>query len=105
MTRVPVAQGRQFAQTRVPVSRSSWIAARSPYVLTSPVYVLVAGQPVRASPADICYLWRSVEHLTQLVTTGRLNLYDSEGEALEAYQEAVGELRRRFVESGGDACR
>jgi cysteine-rich repeat protein len=105
VTRVPVAQGRQFAQTRVAVSRSSWIAARSPYVLTSPVYVLVAGQPVRASPADICYLWRSVEHLTQLVTSGRLNLYDSEGAALEAYQEAVVELRRRFVESGGGACR
>jgi len=39
------------------------------------------------------------------VTSGRLNLYDSEGAALEAYQEAVVELRRRFVESGGGACR
>ena len=41
---VPVAGGLQVAQARVRVSKSSWIAARSPYVLTSPVYVLVGGQ-------------------------------------------------------------
>jgi cysteine-rich repeat protein len=105
VTRVSVADGLQVAQARVPLSKSSWIVARSPYVLTSPIYVLVGGLPVRASPDDICYLWRSVEHLAQLVMTGRLNLYDSEGEALEAYKEAVGELRRRFGESGGDSCR
>jgi len=102
---LPVAGGLQVAQARVRVSRSSWIAARSPYVLTSPVYVLVEGRPVRASPDDICYLWRSVEHLQDLVTTRRLRLFDSTEEALRAYGQAVGELQRRFTESGGVACR
>ena len=102
---LPVAGGLQVAQARVPVARSSWIAARSPYVLTSPVYVLVEGRPVRASSDDICYLLRSVEHLQDLVTTRRLRLFDSTAEALRAYGEAVGELQRRFTESGGVACR
>lgn len=104
-TRVRVASGIQLAQTRVQVSKSSWISARSPDVITSPVYVLVAGRPIRASPDDICYLWRSIEHLADLVTTGRLRLFDSTDEALAAYGEAVGELQRRFTESGGQVCR
>jgi len=103
--RVPVAAGLQVSQVRVPVARSSWIAARSPRVLTSPVYVLVGGQPIRASAADTCYLWRSVEDLQRLVTTGRLRLGDGRDEALGAYGEAVAELQRRFVESGGQFCR
>ncbi len=103
--RVPVADGLQVAQVRVPVSKSSWIAARSPYVLTSPVYVLVGGRPVRASPDDICYLWRSVEHLEDLVVTRRLKLWASEEEGLRAYGEAIVELQHRFAESGGTLCR
>jgi cysteine-rich repeat protein len=103
-TRVPVAAGIQLAQTRVPVSKSSWIAARSPNGITSPVYALVAGRPIRASPEDICYLWRSIEHLADLVTSGRLRLFDSTDEAIAAYGEAVGELQRRFAESGGQVC-
>jgi cysteine-rich repeat protein len=105
VTRVPVAAGVQLAQVRVPVSRSSWIAARSPNGLTSPVYAIVAGSPVRASADDICYLWRSVDHLEDLVTTRRLYLYESAPESLSAYHEAIDELRRRFAESGGQGCR
>jgi cysteine-rich repeat protein len=103
--RVPVAAGFQVTQVRVPISKSSWIAARSPRVLTSPVYVLVGGQPIRASASDICYLWRSIEDLEDLVTSGRLRLTDSRDEALRAYGEAITELQRRFVESGGQSCR
>ena len=103
--RVPVAAGFQVAQVRVPLTRSSWIAGRSPRVLTSPVYVLVGGQPIRASADDVCYLWRSVEDLAALVTSGRLRLGESRDLALRAYGEAVSELQRRFVESGGQACR
>lgn len=102
--RVAVAAGVQVAQVRVPVARSSWIAARSRYALTSPVYVLVGGRPIRASPGDICYLWRSVEHLEDLVRMRLLNLYESQDEALAAYREAVNELQRRFAESGGGVC-
>ena len=58
-------------------------------MLTSPVYVLVGGQPIRASANDVCYLWRSVEDLEDLVTSGRLRLGDSRDEALRAYGEAV----------------
>ena len=103
--RVPVATGFQVAQVRVPVLKSSWIAARSPSVLTSPVYVLVGGQPIRVSANDVCYLWRSIEDLEDLVTSGRLRLTDSRDEALRAYGEAVTELQRRFAESGGQSCR
>jgi hypothetical protein len=74
-------------------------------VLTSPVYVLVGGQPIRVSADDACYLWRSVEDLADLVTSGSLRLTDSREEALRAYREAVTELQRRFVESGGQNCR
>jgi hypothetical protein len=102
---VPVAAGIQVVQVRVPVSESSWIAARNSRVLTSPVYVLVGGQPIRASADDACYLWRSVEDLADLVTSGSLRLTDSREEALRAYREAVTELQRRFVESGGQTCR
>jgi cysteine-rich repeat protein len=102
--RVPVASGIQLAQVRVPVSRSSWISARSPSVITSPVYVLVAGRPVLPNPDDICYLWRSIEHQADLVISGRLRLFDSTDEALAAYGQAVGELQRRFTESGGQVC-
>jgi len=103
--RVPVAAGFPVAQVRVPILKSAWIAARSPRVQTSPVYVLVGGQPIRASADDVCYLWRSVEDLEGLVTSGRLRLTDSRDEALRAYGEAVTELQRRFAESGGQSCR
>jgi hypothetical protein len=105
VTRVPVAAGFQVAQVRVPILKSSWIVARSPHVLTSPVYVLVGGQAIRASADDVCYVLRSIEDLEGLVTSGRLRLTDSRDEALRAYGEAVTELQRRFVESGGQACR
>jgi cysteine-rich repeat protein len=103
--RVPVAGGLQVVEARVRVSKSSWISARSPFVLTSPVYVLVEGKPIRASADDTCYLLRSVEHLQDLVTSRRLRLFDSTDEALRAYAEAAGELQRRFTESGGVTCR
>jgi hypothetical protein len=105
VSRVPVAGGFQLVQSRVPIVKSSWIAARSPHVLTSPVYVLVGGQQIRASANDICYLWRAIEDLEGLVTSGRLRLTDSRDEALRAYAEAVTELQRRFTESGGQFCR
>jgi hypothetical protein len=102
--RVPVAGGVQLVQARVPITRSSWISARSPHVLTSPVYVLVGGHPIRASADDACYLERAVLDLENLVTSGRLRLTESRDEALRAYGEAVAELERRFAESGGQSC-
>lgn len=103
--RVTPAAGFQLTQLRVPVPRSSWIAARSRSVLTSAVYVVVGGQPIRASAADACYLRRSVEDLAWLVTSNRLRLTQGRDEALRAYGDAVAELQRRFTESGGQDCR
>ena len=103
--RVSLPEGPQLAQVRLPVARSSWIAARSHNALTSPVYVLVGGAPVRASADDTCYLWRSVEKVADLVRIRILNLYESEPAGLAAYREAASELQRRFVESGGGVCR
>jgi cysteine-rich repeat protein len=105
VTRVATAAGDQVAQAQVPVVKSSWISARSRYVLTSPVYAIVRGQAVRPSPEDACYLQRYVEHLQELVATGRYRLWASEAEALRAYEEARSELQRRFSESGGQVCR
>ena len=103
--RVSVAAGVQLVQVKLPILKSSWVSARSRNSLTSPVYVLVGGQPVRASADDICYLRRWVGYLEDLVTSRRLYLYESEQEALAAYGEAVQELQRRFVEAGGGVCR
>jgi len=56
VTTVAVAAGVQLVQVRVPITRSSWVSARTPNIVTNPVYVLVGGQPVRASSDDVCYL-------------------------------------------------
>jgi hypothetical protein len=101
VTGVPMAAGFQVSQTRVAVSRSSWICARSRHALTSPVYVLVAGQPVRGASADVCHLLQSVQELQDLVGSGRINVYESREAALAAYREAEAELRRRLAETGG----
>jgi hypothetical protein len=64
----------------------------------------VGGRPVRASAADACYLRRYVQHLQNLVASGGVRLWESEAEARRAYEEAVGELQKRFAESGGGTC-
>jgi hypothetical protein len=100
-----VAAGFQVAQVRLAISKSSWVAARTSRLLTSPVYVLVGDLPIRPSAGEVCYLWRSVEHLESLVTSGQLRITDSRDVALGTYAEAATELQRRFTESGGQSCR
>lgn len=75
------------------LASSAWIAARSRSVVTSPVYALVDGHPIRASAQDTCYLMRYLDHLSALRPGTR-----------PAYTEAREELRRRFTESGGTSC-
>ncbi len=101
---IPVEPGVQITKAKLPLGRSAWVSARSPYVLTSPVYVLVEGKPVRGPAEDVCYLLRSVDHLTDLVTSRRIDLGESQAEALAAYDEAHAELQKRFGEAGGTAC-
>jgi hypothetical protein len=59
---------------------------------------------VRGPAEDICYLVRYVDYLHDLVTSRRLDLNESQGEALAAYDEARAELQKRFTEAGGTAC-
>jgi cysteine-rich repeat protein len=99
-----VGNGAQVVQTKLSVERSSWIAALSPHVLTSPVYVVVGERPIRASAADACYLLRSVEHVRSVVAEDVLQLHENKGEALAAYDEAIVELRHRLAEAGGSTC-
>jgi hypothetical protein len=96
--------GRQVAHARLRLEKSAWVVARSRYVLTSPVYVVIDGRPVRGPAEDVCYLLRSVEHLQDLVNSRRLRLFESTDEALRAYGEAAAELRRRLTEAGGGVC-
>jgi cysteine-rich repeat protein len=98
---VPMAAGFQVSQLRVAVSQSAWIAARSRHALTSPVYAIVAGRPVRGPAADVCDLLQSVSELRGLVAGGRINVYESRDVALAAYDEAAAELQRRLAEAGG----
>jgi hypothetical protein len=105
VARIGMAPGVQVAEAQVQVTRSSWISARSPYALTSPVYVVVAGAPVRGSADDVCYLMRAVGYQQDLVASRRLALFASTDEALAAYAEAATELQRRFTEAGGVTCR
>lgn len=102
---VNMEPGVQVGQVKLTMSKSAWVAARSPHVLTSPVYVLVDGKPVRGSADDTCYLIRYLDHLTDLVTSRRLDMRESADEALAAYAEARTELVKRFQEAGGSECR
>jgi len=92
--------------TSIPVSAASsfWIAARSHRAMTGAIYVLVEGEPIRASAEDACYLTRYVDHLIGLVKEGRLPLEESTSVALAAYEEARAVFAKRFVEAGGQSC-
>jgi hypothetical protein len=96
--------GAQVATVNLPLASSAWIFARSRSVATSPVYVVVGGAPVRGSAADVCYLVGYVDHLSRLVSSHRLDLGASTGQALAAYAGARRELMQRFLEAGGQTC-
>ena len=84
----PVAQARVGVQ-------SSWIAARSPYVLTSPVFVWWEGGPSARRPTTsaICGGRRAPRGPGW---DPRLKLWDSK-RGLRAYREAIAEVQRRFA--------
>ncbi len=96
--------GHQAGAFKVQADRSMWIQAVSPWVATSPIYVVVDGRPIRGAPADICYLIRYQDHLIQGVERRRLDLGAETELALSAYREVRAELQRRFSEAGGTTC-
>jgi cysteine-rich repeat protein len=98
--RLRAEAGRQAATVRIGATGSAWIVARTPRVMTNPVYVLVDGRPIRASAEDTCYLIRDVAHVRRL----DLDRRESAALASAAYDEADAVLRQRFAEAGGQAC-
>jgi cysteine-rich repeat protein len=92
--------GLQAASVKLTAQSSAWVFARSPRVMTNPVYVLVDGRPIRASPDDTCALLRGVEHVRRL----SLDRGESAAAAAAAYDDAAAILGQRFVEAGGQSC-
>jgi cysteine-rich repeat protein len=101
---VGLEAGTQAAALELHLEKSAWLSASSPWVMTSPVYVLVDGQPIRGPAEDICYLIRYVDHLSGLARSHRLDLGAETNQALAAYAEARAELVTRFSEAGGTTC-
>ena len=96
--------GVQAAAVDLRLERSAWITAASPWVMTSPVYVVVDSKPIRGDPKDVCYLIRYVDHLSRLVRGRHLNVGDEMDATLASYAEARAELVKRFDEAGGTTC-
>ena len=94
------ADGRQHAlEFTVPVDRSSWVAIRQfPELHTNPVYVLVAGKPIRASRLSAQWALACIDQLWR-VRARRIS--DAErAEAEKAYEEARAVYRRAAAEAG-----
>ena len=87
------ADGREHdLQFQVPVDQSSWIAIRQfPQLHTNPVYVIINGEPIRASRRSA--LW-CVEMIEKLWTNRSKRIRkDERDEAHAAYQRAIKHYR------------
>lgn len=102
---VAMGPGTRAASVQISLGSSAWVVARSPYSVTNPVYVILGGRPIRASPSDACYFVRYIDHLSDLVTSGKLSLGAGDEEvAFAAYAEAREIFMQRFAEAGGQHC-
>lgn len=101
---VPMDAGVQAEAATLQLDESAWISASNPWATTSPIYVIVGGRPIRGAVGDICELRRYVDHLSGLVSSGRLNLGSERGLALETYDAVARELDVRIAEAGGSGC-
>lgn len=106
---VPVASAQveaapQAAELALQLDRSAWLQAVTPWVATSPIYVLVDERQIRGAPEDTCYLLRYMDRLIRAVERRELDLGGEAAASLAAYQEVRAELARRFSEAGGGAC-
>jgi hypothetical protein len=86
-------------------AKSGWMIAQASSVWTSPIYVVVDGLPIRASPDDACFMARYVEYLISMVESGPFrDLGEDHDEAIAAYEEARDVFLLRFAEAGGTSC-
>jgi cysteine-rich repeat protein len=96
--------GTEALPIELHLEKSAWVSALSPWVMTTPVYVVVDDQPIRGPAEDICYLIRYVDHLEGLVRSRRIETGAEQAVALAAYDEARATLVTRFTEAGGASC-
>jgi hypothetical protein len=102
---VALGPGPQASSLDVSLPSSAWVVARSSYSLTNPVYVIVGGHPIRASPSDACYVVRYIDHLQELVTSNKISMGPGdEAVAFAAYADARAIFMQRFTEAGGQHC-
>jgi len=102
---VALGPGPQASSLDVSLPSSAWVVARSSYSLTNPVYVIVGGRPIRASPSDACYFVRYIDHLQELVTSNKISMGPGdEAVAFAAYADARAIFMQRFTEAGGQHC-
>jgi hypothetical protein len=106
---VPAASGQveaapQAAEFKLQLERSAWLQAVTPWLATSPIYVVVDERPIRGAPEDACYLLRYMDQLIRAVERRELHLGNESAGALTAYREVRDELGRRFSEAGGTTC-
>jgi hypothetical protein len=94
-------QTRDVVFTAVKIERSSWVAARIlPSSHTNPVFVLVAGQPIRASRRSVEWASKTVDACWQ---QKRATYKPAEQEpARAAYDHARGVYRRILAETTVD---
>jgi len=107
---VPAATARleavpQAASIQLQLDRSAWLQAVTPWVATSPIYVLVDERPILGAAEDVCYVLRYTDHLIRGVERRHLDLGRETGGALAAYAEVRSLLAARFSEAGGTECR
>ena len=98
-----VESGPQMQTRTLSLHKSSWITVQSTRVQTSPIYVIVDGNPIRVSADDACYLVQYMDHLIDFVSEGALKGLDSSVVEFD-YQNARKVFLQRFLEAGGESC-
>ena len=91
----------------IPLTQSSWIAARAPRVQTRAIYVLVGGQPIRASARDAQFWADYIENLVEQIESGEFLRQDIDPaeyenemrEAIPCYLEARDIFAQRAAEA------
>lgn len=99
-----VGPGPDSFTRRMTIDSSSWIAVQSAGIVTSAIYVIADGRPIRASADDACFLWRHVDNLIRLMQSGSLDFGPDQQQTMAAYTTARSTFNDRFVEAGGTTC-
>jgi hypothetical protein len=95
--RIAADGGEQAVEFEVPIERSSWVALRTfPSAHTNPIFVLVGGQPIRASRRSVEWCLRGVDQCWS--QKERFYVGAEHGEAVLAYEHARRTYQQRLQE-------